>query len=166
MDFRLLACWSCIIMEPYFSKIALSLRFLFIATAAFQSRPNLWSGRIQGHEWLRNAATFYAERSTKRSVVCHIFTTAKYERCPWWGRWVVENIEIAMHLQRRQKSRMRCPQRFRVRNGLPEYHTPWLFQVISTFWDWVKWCQHLSTAIQHQLGGRDLVQADATNSAT
>ena len=52
-------------MEPYFSKIALSLRFLFIATAAFHSRPNLWSGRIQGHEWLRNAATFYAERSTK-----------------------------------------------------------------------------------------------------
>ena len=40
-------------MEPYFSKIALFLCFLFIATAAFHSRPNLWSGRIQGHEWLR-----------------------------------------------------------------------------------------------------------------
>ena len=157
MDFRLLACWSCAIMEPYFSKIALSLRFLFIATAAFHSRPNLWSGRIQGHEWLRKPsdlsfAIFLPQQSMndahgevdKARKTFKLQCTRKGDKSRacvalsiFWSEMVFQNITLHGH-----------------------------FKSFQLFGDRVKWCQHLSAAIQHQLGGRDLVRADATNSAT
>ena len=71
-DFHL-ACGEvdpALLIEPSFSKIALSLCFLVAfgghSWPATPTRPNLWFGRIQGHEWpKRLLAKNLCLRSTK-----------------------------------------------------------------------------------------------------
>ena len=68
-----------------------------------------------------------------------------------------KNREIAMHFAKETKVAHALASAFSGQKWSSR-----VFQVISTFWDRVKWCQDLSTAIQLSLVGA-FVRADATS---